>query len=50
MSPARWLGLMVLLATACFSTWKLDAWRYGKQLADLSAEHQAALTHLANVN
>ena len=50
MSPARWLGLAVLLAIACFSTWKVDAWRYGKQLADLSAEHQAALTRAANVN
>ncbi len=50
MNPARWLGLAVLLAIACFSTWKVDAWRYGKQLADLSAEHQAALTRAANVN
>ena len=50
MSPARCLGLAVLLAIACFSTWKVDAWRYGKQLADLSAEHQAALTRAANVN
>ena len=50
MSPARWLGLMVLLVIACFATWKVDAWRYGKQLADLSAEHQAALTRVANLN
>ena len=50
MSPARWLSLAVLLAIACFSTWKVDAWRYGKQLADLSADHQAALTRAANVN
>ena len=50
MSPARWLGLAVLLAVACFSTWKVDAWRYGKQLADLSEEHQAALTRVANLN
>ena len=50
MSPARWLGLMVLLAIACFSTWKVDAWRYGKQLADLNAEHQTALTRMANLN
>ena len=50
MNPTRWLGLAVLLAIACFSTWKVDAWRYGKQLADLSAEHQAALTRAANVN
>ena len=38
MSPARWLGLAVLLAIACFSTWKVDAWRYGKQLADVHKE------------
>ena len=50
MSPARWLGFAVLLAVACFSTWKVDAWRYGKQLADLSAEHQAALIRVANLN
>ena len=38
MSPARWLGLVVLLAIACFATWKVDAWRYGKQLADARKE------------
>ena len=25
MSPGRWLALVVLLATACFSTWKVEA-------------------------
>ena len=49
MSPARWVGL-ALLAIACFATWKVDAWRYGKQLADLNAEHQTALTRVANLN
>ena len=48
MSPGRWLALVVLLATACFSTWKVDAWRYGKQLADLSASHQADLTAISS--
>ena len=38
MSPARWLGLAVLLAIACFATWKVDAWRYDKQLADARKE------------
>lgn len=38
MSPARWLGLAVLLAVACISTCKVDAWRYGKQLADVRKE------------
>ena len=48
MSLGRWLALVVLVAIACFSTWKVDAWRYGKQLADLSAAHQADLTSIAN--
>ena len=38
MSPGRWFGLVLLLAIACFSTWKVDAWRYGKQLADVRKE------------
>ena len=48
MSPARWLGLALLLAIACFATWKVDAWRYSKQLADLSASHQADLTAISS--
>ena len=48
MSPGRWLAPVVLVAIACFATWKVDAWRYGKQLADLSAAHQADLTSIAN--
>nr|WP_238938511.1 DUF2514 family protein [Pseudomonas weihenstephanensis] len=27
------------MAIACFSTWKVDAWRYGKQLAGVRAEY-----------
>jgi len=50
MSPARWVGLALLLAIACFATWKVDAWRYGKLLADLNAEHKTALTRVANLN
>ena len=48
MSPGRWLALIVLLATACFFTWKVDAWRYGKELASLNAAHQADLSAIAN--
>ena len=48
MSPGRGLALVVLLAIACFATWKVDAWRYGKQLADLSASYQAGLTAISN--
>ena len=38
------------MAIACFSTWKVDAWRYGKQLADMRAAHQTERTNLANAN
>ena len=38
MSPARWFGLVLLVVIACFVTWKVDAWRYGKQLADAHKE------------
>jgi prophage endopeptidase len=47
MSSVRWLGL-ALLATACFATWKVDSWRYGKQVAELSAAHHADLTAISN--
>lgn len=47
MTPWRWAGLAAVVAIACFSTWKVDAWRYGKQLADLNAAHQADLTSIA---
>lgn len=36
-----------MVAIACFSTWKVDAWRHGRQLAELSAVHQAELTAIA---
>ncbi|NMZ98107.1 lysis system i-spanin subunit Rz [Pseudomonas lundensis] len=48
MTPWRWAGLAAVVAIACFSTWKVDAWRHGKQLADLSASHQADLTAISN--
>ena len=48
MSAGRWAGLSTLVAIACFSTWKVEAWRYGKQLADLSASHQADLAAISN--
>ena len=44
----RWIGLAVLVGCSVFSTWKVDAWRYGKQLADLSASHQADLTAISS--
>ena len=48
MSPGRWLALVVLVSIACFATWKVDAWRYGKQLSDLSAAHQTDLMAISN--
>ena len=48
MSLWRWIGLAVLVGCSVFSTWKVDAWRYGKQLADLSASYQVDLTAISN--
>lgn len=48
MSLWCWIGLAVLVGCSVFSTWKVDAWRYGKQLTDLSASHQAVLTTISN--
>ena len=50
MSPERWFGFAVLMAIASASTWKIDAWRYGKQLAQQEHAHQTFLTDLANAN
>ena len=47
MSSVRWL-VLALLAIACFATWKVDTWRYGKQVAELSATHHADLTAISN--
>ena len=48
MSPARGLGLALMVVISCFATWKVDAWRYGKELASLAASHQADLTTISN--
>lgn len=48
MSLGRWFGLVLLVVITCFATWKVDAWRYGKKLADLNASHQADLTTISN--
>ena len=48
MSPGRWQALVVLVSIACFATWKVDAWRYGKELASLNAAHQADMSAIAN--
>ena len=49
MSLWRGIGLAVLVGCSVFSTWKVDAWRYGKQLADLNMLYQADLTAISNV-
>ncbi len=41
-------AILLLVAIACFSTWKVDAWRYGKQLAEQSVAYQADLTAISN--
>lgn len=41
-------AILLLVAIACSSTWKVDAWRYGKQLAEQSAAYQADLTSISN--
>ena len=48
MSPARGLGLALMVVIACFATWKVDAWRYGKLLAKLKESHQADLIAISN--
>ena len=48
MSLWRWIGLAVLVGCSVFSTWKVDVWRYGKQLADLRALYEADLTAISN--
>ncbi|MFL1527820.1 lysis system i-spanin subunit Rz [Pseudomonas sp. O230] len=46
------LGLLVLIllamAITCFSTWKVQDWRYGKQLAEQARLHQDDLTAISN--
>ena len=48
MNVWRWLGLAVLVVCSVFATWKVDTWRYGKQLADLNVSYQADLTAISN--
>lgn len=52
MSPAavKWAaaGVLALLLLAVGGTWKMQDWRYGKQLAEQSGAHQADLTAISN--
>ena len=47
MIPWRWAGRAAVVAIACFSTWKVDAWRYGKQLAEVRTEYADYKTSVA---
>ena len=47
MSLWRWIGLGILAGCSVFFTWKVEAWRYGKELASLNAAHQATLADIA---
>ena len=50
MIPRRWAGIAILVGCSVFTTWKVDAWRYGRQLAQQQADQQTVLTDLANAN
>ena len=47
MIPWRWVGIGVLVGCSVFATWKVDAWRYGKQLAEVRAEYSDYKTSVA---
>ncbi len=52
MSPAalKWAaaGVLALLLLTAGATWKVQDWRYGKQLAEHSGAHKADLTAISN--
>jgi hypothetical protein len=41
-------GVLALLLTTAGGIWKVQDWRYGKQLAEQSGTHQADLTAISN--
>ncbi|NMX42969.1 lysis protein [Pseudomonas sp. WS 5407] len=40
-------GLLAVLAIACFSTWKVQDWRYGEKLAEQAGLHQGELADVS---
>ena len=52
MSPAAlklaMAGVLALLLLAVGGTWKVQDWRYGKQLAEQSGAYQSDLTTISN--
>ena len=50
MTPLQRMAcLAVAMAIACFSTWKVQDWRYGKQLAEIGETQAFAITEAGNV-
>lgn len=47
MTSVQKLIVALLVVIACFATWKVDAWRYGKELSSLNAAHQVTLADIA---
>ena len=52
MSPASLklalLGVLALVLVTAGGVWKVQDWRYGKQLAEQTGQHQADLTAISN--
>ena len=49
MTPVQKIaGLLVVIAIACFSTWKVQDWRYGERLAVQSGLHKDDLAAISN--
>lgn len=50
MSPAAWklAGVLTLLLVTAGGVWKVQDWRYGKQLAEQAGLHQDNLTTIRN--
>lgn len=42
------IGALLLVLLAGGGTWKVQDWRYGKQLAEQAGQHQADLTAISN--
>lgn len=50
MTPVQRLSvLLVVVVIVCFSTWKVQDWRYGIQLAEIGEAQALAITEAGNV-
>jgi hypothetical protein len=49
-SPAAWklVGILLLVLACAAGIWKVQDWRYGKQLAEQAGLHQDDLTAISN--